>query len=96
MQIKVRSHGFYHQEYFRVEINHFWIKSCSGKFSAFTKQEEAASSLSYRSWSASAEDYVMVRLNRRMYSVYIIILSLGITLKMPQESSPRMMKTLCG
>ena len=72
---KLRSHGFYHQEYFGVEINHFWIKTCSGKFSAFTKQEETASSRSCRSWSASAEDYVMVRLNRRMYSVQYYKLS---------------------
>ena len=38
-KFKVRSHGFYHQECFCVEINNFWLKTCSIKFSIFAKQE---------------------------------------------------------
>ena len=44
-KFKLRSHGFYRQEYY-----HFWIKTCSFKFSVFAKQEEAASSCSCRLW----------------------------------------------
>ena len=42
-KFKLCSHGFYH----------FWIKSCSFKFSVFAKQEEAALRCSCRLWQQS-------------------------------------------
>ena len=51
-----------------MEINHFWIKTCSFKFFVFAKQEEAASRCSCRTLAAE-ENHVMVRLNLSSYTV---------------------------
>ena len=61
----------------------FWIKTF--KFSVFGKQEEVASRFSCRTWSklAAEKNLVMVRLNNSL---------IGVTLKIQQEFSPRIMK----
>ena len=42
-----------------MQINHFWIKTCSFKFSVFANQEEAASRCSCRIFAAQ-ENHVMI------------------------------------
>ena len=62
------------------------------------QQKDAASWCFSRTGStlAEKENHVMVRLNLSNYTVPYIILSQGIPVKMPKESSPKMMKKYCG
>ena len=67
-----------------MQIYHFWIKTYSFKFSVFAKQEEAASRCSYRLWQ---QRRIMLWSGITLVVIQFpfIILSQGITVKMPQE-----------